>query len=638
MIALLPATAQGEEPEPELSPAEDPDVPWWSSRDPTGAKAGPIGDDVTALFAPPPAASPALAAARAALEAKDLPRAAELYAAIKAGTPDWSLKLIDAARMHLLANRHQEAWRVAEVGRRLELDDPFLGYYSKVSALKSGSCATSLDAKPHLFDLLTKAYAFRYASRYRDGRYNGDPYRLAATGRRQTHLAFEFPHFLGDIPKATLISTKGCRFRHGEYADAQGVKRGEKLALVEYVLLSEAKPEDGGFAAPLPGHDAVVLRLLALALADKDKETIAEVTKRYKDRDAAGWIRVPEPERRFAWQKLIEAGIFAPMPLGEKDPRYETVAQIILATPTPDVAAWLGAVDFDKWSFGRQKELFDKLLAIDGLPMRPRILLRRARLAFEEGDLTGTLGMVRRLTIEPEGEGDDVAMNGALRLAVAIFREHQYDEAMLGAIQGSLPTARWGQVYRAVLLEQALAGSVKAYDRLLVRIKTSRTNAARELSGTSAELLDALARRQFPRFDGIFDALAKTGARPPMPVLRTLTQIAERAAGVTAETRESLKPYQARVATYLREELAKGGTGGNHQALAELLQAFTVEDDAWQKGAAAARRGMTQIGVVDLEQDAALANPYSWNAPSSLPLRDLLAVPDAATKRGWVIR
>ncbi len=581
-----------------------------------------------------PARADVLADARAALKAGDAARAKVLYAQVPFGAAAWPAKLEDSVRFQLLSGNWLEAWRLTQVGRRVDLTLalPDLPYYEKLAALKAGSCAVTLEAAPRAWDLLLDAYAFRYSSRFRTAGYRGDPYRLAQLHQRQTHLAGTFVHFLDDIPPATLLAGMGCRFNHGAFKVPKEAQEKEKDVLADYVDLVESEQRT---APLLPGHDAVVLRLLMLAHQQKDPDIQKEVVKRYKNRDADGWLIIPEPERRFAWQKLIEAKAFPPPPLPPGHPLEKIVEAIVFNTKTLDVVPWLGAVDFDKWPLDTRRRLFDQLVAIENLPSRPRILLRQAQIAFDGGDLRGCLALVRRLTLESEGEGDDAAQDAAVRLATAIFREYQFDDSMLGAIQASLPASRWGQVYRAVLLDQALAGSVKGYDRLLDRIKLGKGAVARELDGPSLALLAPLARRELPKFSAALDAF-QTKGRASAGIMRLLTQIAERAAGLSGETLGTLRPYFARLSAFLVGQLQRGQ---NQQQLLELLHVYDPDaQGAWQKGSATVREGVTQIGVVALDFGELQANPYRWEAPASLPLRDLVVIPHGVGDRAWLIR
>jgi hypothetical protein len=479
---------------------------------------------------------------------------------------------------------------------------------------------------------LLSAYAWRYSARFRAESYRGNPYRAAQHLETQTHLAGVFVHFLADIPRATLIPGKGCRFNRGAFKNPKEALIAEKDALSDYVDLVEG---EAGTTPLLPGHDAVVLRLLLLANQQKDQDLQNEVVKRYQGRDAAGWIKIPEPERRFVWGKLIEAKAFPPAPLPPGHKLEAVVRSIIMATNTLDVVPWLGAVDFDRWPAADRRQLYAHLVGIDGLPSRPRILLRQAQLAFDAGDMPGCLAIVRRLTLESEGEDDVAAQDAAARLAVAIFREYQFDDKMLGAIQASLPTPRWGQVDRAVLLDQALAGSVAGYERLLGRIKDGKGAVARALDAPALALLDPLARRNLPKFSRALDDAAARG-RAAGGVFRLLGQIGERAAGLSAETLATLQPYFARLSAFLQAELQRGQ---NQAQLLELLHVFDPHaQGAWQKGSATVRAGVTQIGVVTLDAGDALGNPYRWEAPASLPLRDLVVIPHGVGDRSWLIR
>lgn len=574
----------------------------------------------------------ALETARTELRRGDIEKAKSAYAEIGPQSPDFPAKLEDAVRFRLLSGHWLEAWRLSQVAARTKTSIPLLPFYGKLAALKAGSCAVALESEPTPFDLLLAAYALRYPSRFRTGSYRGDPYKTAAHHQRQTHLAGTFVHYLDDIPRASLLSTMGCRFNRGAFKTPKDSQTLEKYVLSDYV---EAVEADAAVTPLLPGHDAVVLRLLLLAAQQKDQEILKEVVRRYKDRDAGGWIMIPEPERRFAWGKLIEAKAYPPPPLKAGSPLEAIVRAIIFATDTTDVVPWLGAVDFDRWPVATKKELFNHLVAIEGLPSRPRILLRQAQMAFDAGDVRACLSIVRRLTLESEGEGDDAAQDAAVRLATAIFREYQFDDAMLGAIQASLPASRWGQVYKAVLLDQALAGSVKGYDRLLARIQSAKGGVAREIDAFALSVLAPMVHRELPKFSATFAALEGKG-RAPGGALRLLAEIAERAASLSPETLATLRPYFARVARYLEIQLQRGS---NQKQLTELLHAFDPEQNgAWQKGSATVREGVTQIGVVALDAGEVLANPYKWEAPASLPLRDLLPIPHAVADRAWVIR
>lgn len=579
---------------------------------------------------PPPAEL--LEAARAALKESRVADAKKLYGSIAFSSPQWPDKHEDALRFQLLSGKWQEAWRLAQTGRRLKLPLPHLLYYEKLAALKAGSCDVGVGVRPPAWNLLLDAYALRYASRFRGGNYSVNPYRAAERHQRQTHLAPVLTHFLDDIPQATLLAGMGCRFNHGLFKIPKQAQELEKNVLAAYVDVVE---REQAVTPLLPGHDAVVLRLLMLAHQLKDPGILKEVVNRYKDRDALGWLIIPEPERRFAWQKLIEAKVFPPLPLPPGHALEKTVEAIIFNTKTLDVVPWLGAVDFDRWPVESRRALYAQLVTIDGLPSRPRILLRQAMMALDGGDVRACLAIVRRLTMESEGEGDDAAQDAAVRLATAIFREYQFDDAMLGAIQASLPASRWGQVYRAVLLDQALGGSVAGYERLLARIQASKGGVARELDAPALSVLGPLAHRQLAAFSRAFDGFAQKG-RPSAGIMRLLSQIAERAAGLSSETMVSVQPYFTRIAVFLEAQLQRGQ---NQQHLLELLHVFDPKaQGAWQKGSATVREGVTQIGVVALDFGEVQTNPYRWDAPSSLPLRDLVVMPHAVGDRQWLIR
>src|SRR5690606_19395370 len=115
----------------------------------------------------------------------------------------------------------------------------------------------------------------------------------------------------------------------------------------------------------LPGSEAVVMRLLELATSERAAEVAKDILADYSSYKTEDWIRLPEPGRRFLWQKLVEYQIYPTPPLAPDSEHGKIVEEIIFATNTPDAGYWFALYDWTQAKEPPREKMVDHLLAID---------------------------------------------------------------------------------------------------------------------------------------------------------------------------------------------------------------------------------------------------------------------------------
>lgn len=544
------------------------------------------------------------------------------YSGIGPGHPRWAERLEDALRYQLLNHKFVEAFRITELVRRLGTDVSSLGYYRALAATKAGSCTLNLSAGPKQWQRLLRAHQFRFSHRFHSQALDeADQPRSVLS-----FLTYNQTHFLEDIPSLQLLRGRGCRFQHDTLEDSKRAKDAEFDELRDWY---EAQAEP-----PLQGTAEVELRLLELAIARKSTDLATKLTSQYNVRDPEVWRKIAEPERSFIWQQLIATEQAPPPPYPADSPEGKVVQAIILTTKDVTALSWLALLDLTKVPQDQKLALTHHLLSFDHDQHRDFLFMIEAEDFYRRGKMTEALANIRRIVLTQDMTVETTIQERATNLAMLIFTEYRYDEAMLGAIQNTLPVEAWAMVFRNLLMDHSLAGNRVGAERILT-IATGRNKGALRLTVQESTILDSLRARQTDRFAKELASL-RSARSLSSRWLTFFRDLASRVIALNAEQYAAVKSYCLQIAEMLREQNHKATQG--ETKLVDLIAIYDRDASSeWSQGAAAVRQGTVQAGVIDLSIETPIENPFKWNPTPSLPLRELLVQPVAITSRDWKI-
>ena len=570
--------------------------------------------------------------AREALAGGRLDQARGLYAQIPYPSPTWDAKLEDGVRLALLNGQGEQAWQAVQIAKRT-LTHLTLGHYYEDLALTLGKICVLGDTKlpERSFKHLLDAYIYRNPSLFKPRRLLDSPFEGAEEGKRALALSRAKSPYLEDIAQTRLIPGQGCSSFSGRLQNRKEASRFEWQELLAWY--DDFKR--GEALTRLPGHEEVLMRLLELACVFNDKDLQQELLAKYKTYTAEGWLGIASVERRFLWQKMIDAGIFPPPPLPIDHPLTPLVEKITLGCDDTSAIYWFGLIEVKELPGSHQMPIIKHLLAINDIPQRPYLLLLKARNLYQTGQMTAALAQIRSLLIQDEAQGDIVIEQKSVDIAAAIFTEYQYDEQVLGAIQSAIPVGYWGRIMHDLYLEHALAGNAKGMAVIAKVVQRSKQHGALRLQKDENEMLTALATRNMARFDAVLRRWRGmrhlSGGN-----INFLLDLGAGSFALSEEQLAAVDAYFRRIAEVVHQFLQEGAQP--LEKLRELMPIFDRKNlTGWSLGAETVRQGTVKAGVVHL-QKTDLALPFTWSAPSNLPSKDLIAVPVSAGDRKWQIK
>jgi hypothetical protein len=449
---------------------------------------------------------------------------------------------------------------------------------------------------------------------------------LRNQGIQVTFLADFATPYLVDLKKTKLMANRGCRFDRPSYSTKEEAEEAELDYLRQFSRLVLENPTEH-----LESMSQIRVRILQLAWKLRYRDLAEENLKYFMTLDPKEWGTMRDPERIFIWTNLRRAGLVPNEKVSTGSREYQIVKEILLTSNTKFTSSWLSLVDFDQWPFSERKSLYSRLTEIDGLPLREDILLRQALMSFEKGDHQESILFLKQIFDSPSSS--EVARRGALTIMERLLSRFQFNEAMLGAIQGALPASLWSYVYQSILVDHSLRGDLKGF--VAIKNLAQSRNSRRVLSQKSSmqiELYEFLAHRRLKDFYKSVDQIRETHSRLFLDVTKL---VSERAAGLTQEEFLKVEPAIQYLARKIRDDVDLGKA--ENQALTILT---ALERKPLSKRAEAEKLtqgGVSHAGAVSIRPLVEFQNPYQWVNVDSLPLRDLLAVPNEVTDRNWKI-
>ena len=563
--------------------------------------------------------------ARKAFKAGDVKGASDFYSKITPSDAEWNDKLEDSIRWFLLNKKYQSAWRVTQMAIHTRRDVNKVTYYEKLAAIKFGACPFGSSVGPVSFDLLLRAYGARFYQRFAQSpAVPVDADVAADRGVQVTTLAdFETPN-LRDLKRTKLLLNRGCRFSRPKYKDSKFADEAELDYLRRYMAWVSSHPEDR-----LEDERPIQIRIMELAQRLKYDDLATSILTMFNSISLADWAKMRDPERRYLWnamvkQELIPSGV---LPLGGHDERV--VKSILPTADAVNAASWLGIVNFDEWPINEREILFGQLDQLTDLPFHDEIVYRRAILSYEAGAHTKTIEFVRRILATEDAS--EAARQGALTIVERLLSEYQYNEAMLGAIQGAVPMAYWPRIYRGLLIDHALRGNLKGFlaikNQLFAKSKSSGSS---RLSLEAMAIYEALAHRKGLEYAKLIEKLHD---RRPNEFVHYANDIAERAEGLSDDEYDKVEDVILQLTKIIRKDLDSGKSQEQMTGLlASLERAARDQRSTAEKSA---RGGVSHVGAVNIRPFAKLTNPYVWTEPVTLGRRELLAMPTSVGDRTW---
>jgi DNA-binding transcriptional ArsR family regulator len=566
--------------------------------------------------------------ARGAFQGGNTQQAAEFYGKITPDDPEWSDKLEDSIRWFFINKKYQSAWRVTQLALRTHIQIKDLSYYEKLSALKFGACPLGSRVAPLSFELLAQAHAVRFYQRLaNEPTAPKSASEAADRGMQVSALADFATPYLRDLKNTKLISGMGCRFNRPKFANTQMAEERELDLLRLYMARVTAYPEER------PGDDRPIqIRIMELARKLKYGDLSKAILTMFSRVSIEDWARLKDPERRYLWNVLQEEGL-VPARMLVVGSREDTIVKNILpTTEAVDAASWLGIVNFDEWPIKDREVLFAFLDQLIDLPYHDEIILRRAILSYEAGAHQQTVEYLRRILATPEAS--EVSRQGALTIVERLLSEYQYNEGMLGAIQGAVPVAYWPRVYRGILIDHALRGNLQGFlaieNQLMSKNKSS--NSMSRLPPDLLAIYEALAHRKSLEYAKMVESLRE---RRPNEFMIYANDIATRAEGLSDEEFEKIEAVIAQLVKLLRKDLDSGKAQTQVSSLLASLERSSHDQRSLAEKAA--RGGVTHIGAVNIRPLVKLQNPFAWTQGVTTSRRDFLVVPAQVGDRAWRI-
>ncbi len=533
------------------------------------------------------------------------------YSHINFYYPHYAAKMEDIIRFQFQQKNYLEAWRISELAIRFEIKIENLNYYRMLSAALSGGCPVFLESKNKAWQYLLTAYIYRNPARYKRN-VTHDPFIKSEYGITQTHLNYELHPKLMDISKTKIVSSGGCQRIQGQLSDRKKTMQGELFFLASALNELEKKPDP---VIDLRSQNAIEMRLFELTGELKDDKMVEYYLNKYSTYTIDDWLNVPEPERRFIWQKLInKMNQTIPKDLAEK---------IVMEDNVEDVAYWLALLDFDDWPEAKQEKLYKHLLEIKNFPKRTQIMMRLAKIYFDQGKVNESLHWIHRILMTERDESDAEANEVATALGMSIFREYKFDQQILGALQTAFPTNLWKEILYVMMMEHALSGQGKYFREVYEKYSGLEKGKLPKNETAWLEVVESLAERNYAKWRTKILEQKKLSVQ--FFFLNKLLDFSRYVLSTSDERKKNVRKYLTDIVDYLRGELDEKN---NQKFILDLISIYDplIHSD-WQKASSGIQKGVVQAGSVFLGKKIQFKNPYQWEAPEQLPTKDLIVMP-----------
>lgn len=550
------------------------------------------------------------------------------YRQIPFGSPSWSHKLEDSLRLHLQKRQAEEAFRLAELALRTEQNIEHLDYYRALAATLGGVCTLPWNVVRKDWQQLLAAHIFRFANRFQQSSFENEAYNFAERGQIKNHLPKSMIHYLLDIPKIKLQPRQGCRFHQALLESNEAARASEFQALKAWYRRHISDE------SPLPGSLLVVSRLVELVAKNQEEEGLyMDLLEHFAALPLQNWQQIPEPDRSFLWQKLVETKLRPQGPFGPKDRHFDFIMGIILASHEAEAFNWAGLLAWDQLRQQQKQALIDHLITIESPDYQPFLLYSQAEIFYRTGDIPKALPIIRELLLLGKSQGKADIEQKALALAASIYGEFYYDKRLLGAIQSSIPGNKWREILRNVLLEQSLAGNQQGMALVMQLSRQMKGSQSALFSPEQINFLQALAQRRYNQMKKAMEKLLPEKKRLRAAQISFFSILAAQVTKLSDKEKELLKPYLDLLALSLQNSLPQSAY--LQKDIQELIHVFDYQKSTqWSQGSELVRRGTVQAGSVYLES-LPLSSPFIWQAPRQLPLRPLIVIPAGIANRDW---
>lgn len=540
--------------------------------------------------------------------------------------PAWTERITTLMRSYWYEQKYDEVFRLDQILRRTQKQDLESERLLRLSLFTNGNCVLSENHSDPTFSALLNAATYRYYSRFvpREGKrsfwsFLEDWDRGIMTFR----VDFKEALFLSDISNAKLVRNRGCVFFRSSPPDVKEIASQELKYLRNFY--ERRRDLSGALLEPSPVVQAEILaRILALeevvgvSLEDQERQEIANI-------DWMLLAQLPDPERRFLWQKKQEIA-----PPDEKQQK-EFLLQVLSSPDSAAVVDWLSLTDLDFVAAKTRIDIYRRFLDFRELKENDYLTLKLAQALWREGQVTAAIPLLRQLLLKNESSDFLQIRDAALQLASDVFARAQWNEKSRGAFYASLPRSTWGAYYRQLVLKLAIEGDSRHLESLMGDLKLKAL-----VSPPLASLLKALARRQEVQFKRQFRIFFRDH-RSDRTFQTWLEQMIVHAMELPREKHRELRPFYRIMAASIKDSLLNSKKSDT-EALQQLLHSFSeFTKDEWIEGNGLARNGVMKMGHLTLHGAKALPVPFVFLVNKELPLRSFYYVPQGMEGRQWVI-
>lgn len=566
--------------------------------------------------------------ARQMLDSSDVSGATKAYALLPFGTPMWTEKVEDLIRHHLLNGSSLEAWRLVQLLKRVRLATALTREYEKLAVFKSLGCPLALHSVDAHRNALLNAASYRFQSVAMSS--------SSVSAVEGTSFGPGITPFLADIPRARILRGQGCRL--AKFAGKTATR--PRLELDSLLVALKSFPTTEVMTEKLP-RLLVLARALQLhsdiPTAEQDSKLAAQLERFLPTEGEINWSEVPDEERRRLFSRYFPGEQIVELPVSLKKRAHEIAMQILKRPVSVKDVDWLSMVDLSVLTIEKKIALFSAIEKTGTFAGRAWVLYSLAEAYYELEKPMETLAILRRMLREKEEETDAALDEAMVDLAARIFSEHRFDERLLGAMQAAMPSRLWWQMVDSAAIRAAIYGR----DREFLKIQSLmlKKNALSPMLKAQVSLWSALAKRDQRSFSKQLRALDRGGGTDRL--LRSLGGImaSEFAASVEApsgslasDAWKEVSPFAQELAVEIRSRIRPGDTRANELADLSLL---LERESAWADGGRSVKNGAVVLGVARFKRRDFKKAEFRLKPPATIPLRELIYLPDKATARGW---
>lgn len=548
---------------------------------------------------------------REALQRDDLAAALKAYQPIGVKDPQWPDKVEDLVR-HMLGKKNGlEAWRLLQVGHRVDRFPKEWRDLERMALFHAKACPLSLSAHDEAYGYLMNAAVYRYMTSMFESKTGSLP---SDDESISTHLASGVTPYLAEIPEMQLAENRGCRLAKVQVRSKEGAARAELDELSRFLKLDSIDSQSRE-------RVMIIMRALELAGDSKKEKDAKKYLEMLPPTDKIPWLGLPDPERRWLFVKVFGGNRLDRIP-AEKRELAQTIARQALMSDdgSPE---WLALIDLPSKTAKERVTILSQADKRGPFPARAWMLYELAQALNDSSNPREAMTVLRRLMVEGEETTDTALDDAIVRLAAQIFSQYRFEPSLQGALQASLPARLWNDLLSQSMMNAAVAGQSAEYSRLEKLLNLRRQSAAQP-SSPEAILARSLAKRDLHGFNKALSSFKYSSAK--------LMDFAQNFAA--ADRTPQLSSFAAAVLKRLRELNAPGSAA--EDKINELSVLLGPESDAAIRGGRGVRQGVVHAGVAKWTHPDLRPPTLVLRAPAILPRRELFYVPSAAPgSRNW---